>query len=201
MVMSVRSFNDAVSPVTPSLTRRAALTRLGAGAIGLTLAARRLGVLAQEATPAAMGEIPPIIQAWVDAWNSGDPETLLALFTADAMWEEVPFGEASTGTDELRAAFTNEFTTFNPITVMPKVAFQTETMAAAEVVFSGTYATTAEGLPPAAGQTFDVPTAVIFELDGDLIRRESDYFDAYSLLIQLGALEEPGGESEATPAS
>ena len=55
------------------------------------------------------------------------------------------------------------------------------------------------GLPTGSGQTVTLPGAVIFELEGDRIRREAHYYDAYTLLVQLGVLPAPG--MEATPAA
>jgi hypothetical protein len=64
-----------VSGPAVSFSRRVALARLTGGGLGLTLAARRFAVTAQEATPATMaGEIAPLPAAWAAAWTSHDAD-------------------------------------------------------------------------------------------------------------------------------
>lgn len=58
-------------PTAPSLTRRAALTGLGAGVLGLMLARSHVA-LAQEATPAVPLATHPIVGAW---YLTGYPAT------------------------------------------------------------------------------------------------------------------------------
>jgi steroid delta-isomerase-like uncharacterized protein len=181
------------------VSRRTALAGLGAGGLGLALASRIHPADAQEGTPSATsGTIPPIAQAWAEAWAAEDPDRLVALYTPDSMFEEVAFGEAHLGTDETRAAVEAEFAAFSQIAVTWSSGFQAGNWAAAEGTFAGVYTGQGEGLPPGTGQQFAVRFAVIFELEGDLIRRESDYFDAYTFLIQLGALPAPGAEGTPT---
>ena len=189
-----------LNSVGSSLSRRA-LTRLGAGGLGLGLATRWRGAAAQEATPAMAEAIPPLVQAWAAAWTAGDRDALLALYTDDASFEEVAFGEVSTGNEAIGATLDREFAAFQDITVDVTNAFQVDGHAAAEVVFAGTYASQMPGGPPASGQRFSVRVAVIFDLGGERIRRETDYFDAYEFLVQLGALPAPAGEGTPMAAT
>src|SRR5262245_39280335 len=53
-------------------------------------------------------EAPRIGQASCAAWASHDPERVVALFTEDAFYEDVPFALAATGSAELRA-FARDF--------------------------------------------------------------------------------------------
>jgi hypothetical protein len=58
---------------------------------------------AQEATARAEA-LPEIAVAFSEAWSSGDPEELVAIYAEDALFEEVVLGGAVThGRDELRA--------------------------------------------------------------------------------------------------
>ena len=49
----------------------------------------------------------------------------------------------------------------------------------------------------AEGASFSIPFVVVFELEGDKIVRNADYFDNYDLMSQLGMLP----STEATPAA
>ena len=55
-------------------------------------------VTAQPATPAASRvSVSPLIQAWMDAYTSQDPDAYAALYTADGIYEDVPSGQAVQG--------------------------------------------------------------------------------------------------------
>ncbi len=182
-----------------SVSRRVALARLAGGGFGLTLAARRFTVSAQEASPEAMaGEIAPLAASWANAWTSGDADQLLALYADDAVYEEKPTNSVATGHEEIRALYEGTHSLFSDIEVTPTTGFQTEGWATIEGTFAGRYAGQLPGLPPGEGQPFAVPFAAIFELEVDKIRRSADYFDLSSVLAQIGA---PAGGAEATPTA
>jgi hypothetical protein len=63
-----------------------------------------------------------------------------------------------------------------------------------EATYSGTYVGEGGG----EGMPFTVPFITIFELDGDKIRRNADYFDLVSLNAQIAP---PAEEGAATPAA
>jgi len=142
--------------------------------------------LAQEATPAAES-IPPLLQAWADAWSSGDPAQVAALYAEDGVYEEVPTGVVAQGTDEIETFVGDTFAAFSNVQVTPRTGFQAEEWAVMEADFSG---------ESAEGRDFSIPFIVVFELDGDRIARNADYFDLSSLTAQL---EPPA--AEATPAA
>jgi steroid delta-isomerase-like uncharacterized protein len=188
-----------VSGPAVSCSRRVVLARLTGGGLGLTLAARRFAVAAQDASPEAMaGEIAPLPAAWAEAWTSGDADQLLALYAEDAVYEEKPTNSVATGHEEIRALYEGTHATFSDIEVTPTTGFQTEGWATIEGTFAGKYTGQLPGLPAGAGQPFSVPFAAIFELDGDKIRRSADYFDLSSVLAQIGA---PAAGAEATPTA
>ena len=146
------------------------------------------GITAQDASPqAASGSIPPLPAQWAEAWSSHDPERVVALYAADAVYEEVPTGSVSRGHDEIRAFVEGTYAAFSDIQVTPRRGFQTESWA----VLEGDFAGRADGAP------FSVPFIVVMELDGELIRRSADYFDLNAVLTQIAA----GATPEATPAA
>jgi steroid delta-isomerase-like uncharacterized protein len=147
------------------------------------------GITAQDASPeAASGSIPPLPVRWAEAWSSHDPEQVVALYTPDAVYEEVPTNSVSEGHDAIRAFVQGTHAAFSDIQVTPRRGFQAESWAVLEGDFAGR---SADGAP------FSVPFIVVMELEGELIRRSADYFDLNSVLTQIAA----GSTTEATPAA
>jgi steroid delta-isomerase-like uncharacterized protein len=157
-------------------------------------------VAAQEASPAASpAALPPLLDEWVVAFNAGDPERLLALYAEDALWEEVAIGLAARGPDQIRAHLDRLFTAAPDIRYEVTSGFVTDDRAVLEWVVTGTYRADFPGLPPAAGQPFSFRGASLFELADGKIRRYTEYWDAYTFLVQLGALPAPAAAGTPTP--
>jgi len=142
------------------------------------------------ATPVA---IPPLLAAWAAAWSAHNPDRLLALYTADAVYEEVPTNTVVRGTDAIRAFAAFNFAAFADIEVRPETGVQAEGWAALQAVFAGRYTGQAPGLTPGSGQSFALRFATVFELDGGTIRRSTVYFDSYAFLVQIGVLPTTAG--------
>jgi steroid delta-isomerase-like uncharacterized protein len=155
---------------------------------GMSLAA------AQDAAPATTPmALPPPLDAWDAAWASGDAEAILVTYTDDVVFEEVPFNLVVRGQDALRAHLENLYAAFPDIRFTATgAAFVAGEQAAVEWTATGTYTGQIEGMPPGAGQTVTFRGVSILELAGGKIRVEREYYDAASLLAQLGALPAPG---------
>ena len=157
-------------------------------------------VAAQEATPAASpASLSPLLDEWLAAFNAGDPEQLLALYTDDAVWEEVAIGLEARGPDQIRAHLERLFTAAPDINYEVTSSFVTDDHAVLEWVVTGTYRADFPGLPPAAGQPFSFRGASVFTLADGRIRHYTEYWDAYTFLVQLGALPAPA--AGGTPTS
>jgi steroid delta-isomerase-like uncharacterized protein len=143
------------------------------------------GVIAQQGTPEAKS-IPPLLAAWAEAWSSGDPTQMAALYTEDGVYEEVPTGVVARGPDEITAFIADTYAALPVAQVTPRRGFQVEDWAVMEADFSG---------ESAAGASFSIPFLVVFEQEGDKIVRNADYFDLSSFMAQLGA------PPTATPAA
>lgn len=168
-------------------------------ALAAVFVARTGMAAAQEASPAASpAALPPLLAEWAVAVNSGDADQVLALYTDDALWEEVAIGLAARGPDEIRAHLDGLFTAVPDITFDVTSGFVSGDRAVVEWVVSGTYSSDFPGLPPAADQRFSFRGASVFELADGKIRRYTEYWDAYLFLVQLGAL--PAPKAAATPA-
>ena len=111
----------------------------------------------------------------------------MAFYTDDAVYTEVPTAIVSEGRDAIQQFVANNYTAFPSIQITPHAGFQAEEWAVLEADFAGT---------SAEGASFSVPFAAVFELDGDKIVRETDYFDLGSLMSQLEA-----SGAAATPAA
>jgi steroid delta-isomerase-like uncharacterized protein len=124
-----------------------------------------------------------LAQRWVDAWNSHDASAVAALFTNDAVFEDVAFGIVNHGPEEIRAFAQFFFTVVPDLHVNLVKSSLTGGQGTIEWVFSGTdqgvYGT---------GKTFAVRGVTVLEARGARISRNSDYFDLATLLRQLGLL-------------
>src|SRR5438309_3845795 len=49
------------------------------------------------------GQHGNLAERWADTWNSHDPDAVAALFTRDALFEDVPFAVVAHGPQEIRA--------------------------------------------------------------------------------------------------
>lgn len=148
---------------------------------------------AQESTPAATPPVlPPLLAEWETAMASHDLDRILALFTADAAWQEVPLNVDAQGHDAIRAHLEGVFAATADIAYDVSSGFATGDQMAAEWTVSGTVTGNFPGLPPGQGQRFSVRGASIFEVKDGKIARYTEYWDAYLFLVQLGALPAPG---------
>lgn len=143
------------------------------------------GVLrAQEASPTA--DAPSILQAYEDAWSSGDAAQVAALYTEAAIRDDVPTGTTSNGRAEIEAFAAGLFAVDNDILLDVTDGFVGETWAVVEWTFSGIH--------QATGAEVTFRGASVLELEGGLISRESDYYDLPQMQQQITA-------AEATPTS
>jgi steroid delta-isomerase-like uncharacterized protein len=156
-------------------------------------------VFAQEATPAASPmALSPLLEEWLAAFNAGEPEQLLALYTDDAVWEEVAIGLDARGPDQIRAHLERLFTASPDINYAVTSGFVADDHAVLEWVVTGTYSADFPGLPPATGQSFSFRGASVFTLADGKISHYTEYWDAYTFLVQLGALPAPGAGGTPT---
>ena len=149
---------------------------------------------AQEATPPATGSA--ILEAYGEAWSSGDAARVAALYTEQAVREDVPTGTVSRGRAEIGAFAMGLFEADADVRLDVTDGFAGETWAVVEWTFSGTRQET--------GGALTFRGASVLELEDGLISRESDYYDLPELQQQMAAaggtpavLETPA----ATPAS
>jgi steroid delta-isomerase-like uncharacterized protein len=174
-----------------SVSRRVIVRRQGsAGAIAVTAAFTSALARAQAPTAAAS-----IAQAWTDAWNSHDSAQVASLFTPDGMYEDLAFGLTAHGADGITKFADGFFKAAPDLHIKLVAGFGTETWAAAEWVFSGTDTGGVAGAP--TGKRFEVRGATIFALKNGRAVRDTDYYNASTVLAQLGRLP----ATSATPTA
>ena len=124
-----------------------------------------------------------IADSWIAAWNSHDVEEVVAIFTADVLYEDVTFGAANHGSAELRKFAVSIFD------AVPDAKFELVNSSAdrahgsIEWIFSGTD----HGLYK-TGKRFSVRGVSVIDLRGGRISRNLDYYDAASIMRQVGVL-------------
>ena len=124
-----------------------------------------------------------LLQAELDAWNSHNPDALVALFTEDVVYEDVTLGVVNRGTAELRAFAEGVFTAIPDVNFPMVSSFLKGGKGFLEWIFKGTdvgmYGT---------GKAFSLRGGSVIEVHGTKIARQSDYWDLATLLRQIGLL-------------
>jgi steroid delta-isomerase-like uncharacterized protein len=178
------------------MRHRAVASTIAALAIVLLAGPSLLG--AQESSPSAEGS--SILTEYGEAWSSGDASQVAALYTEDAVREDIPTGTTSRGRAEIEAFAANLFETDADVRLEVTDGFVGETWAVVEWTFSGTRKET--------GGEVTFRGASVLELADGQISRETDYYDLPQMQQQIaaaggtpGALEPSAGGTDATPGT
>lgn len=128
--------------------------------------------------------IPPIVEKWAKAWETDDAQGMADLFTEDGVYEDFAFQARFQGRDGV--ATWVKLTAENIPEVRAEIldAFQAGDRVAVRWVFHGTPLRFAA--IEATGKSFAVPAVTVFEMEGDRIRRASDYYNLADLFRQVG---------------
>ena len=118
-----------------------------------------------------------LVRNYIDAFNAGDREAMLACLSDDVA-HDINQGGREIGKEKLRwflGMMDRHYRErLENVVIM---AGQGGGRAAAEFTVNGTYLTTAEGLPPASGQTYSLPAAIFFDVDEGKISRVTTYYN------------------------
>jgi steroid delta-isomerase-like uncharacterized protein len=132
----------------------------------------------------AVGE--KLIRGFADFWTSKDLNQLDALYTHDAVYEDVPDGTAYEGLEAIKKSLSEDITYAPDVRVEVVSILVSEDRGALEWVWSGTQTGDIPGLMPATGKPFSVRGVSLFEFESNKIKKQSDYYDAGTFLHQLG---------------
>lgn len=136
-------------------------------------------------------DIERMLDEWATAWSSSvnnDPERVLALFADDGMYEDATSGVVVRGKEDLRSYLIGAFATIPDFTFGVLRRFATGPWAAIEWTMSGTNAGDWSGMPATGRRFASVRGTSILELEAGKIRRQSDYWDAATVMKQVGLL-------------
>jgi len=128
----------------------------------------------------------------IAAWNAHDLDRILALYTADPVYEEVTLGEVHRGRAAVRECFGGGFIAFPDLRFELTWTLVAGARVASEWTMSGTHDGDFTGMP-ATHKPFRVRGASAFELVGDKVQAQRDYWDLVTLLTQLGVMPQPAG--------
>jgi steroid delta-isomerase-like uncharacterized protein len=135
-------------------------------------------------------EIVELALKQVAAFNSGDWEQLGAGLASDCHYDEFGTQRKIDGPEKIVELFKAWKTAFPDAvgTVTNRIASGNK--AALELTWKGTHTgplATAEGTIPASGKVQETPAAFFFTFEGDKVKESRHYFDAMTLLKQIGA--------------
>ena len=123
------------------------------------------------------------VQKTFDDWNSHNPDRVVSRYTADVSYEDVPFGMTAHNTAELRKMASDFFAAVPDLKLELISASIENGHGYTEWTFSGTDV----GLFK-TGKKFSVRGASVFAMKGDKCARNKDYYDAATIMRQVGAL-------------
>src|SRR3981189_449947 len=132
-----------------------------------------------------------LAEKWIAAWNSHDPDKMLALFTEDVVYEDVAFGEVSHGKAELPKFFLSE------IEGVPHLELKLERadIRGGHGTIEWTFSGTDKGVYK-TGKKFSVRGVSVIDLRGGKISRNVDYDDADTIMPQVGVLPNPPADAK-----
>ena len=129
---------------------------------------------------------------WALAWSSNDssndPERVLSLFVDDCFFEDVTFGLFARGKEELRNFVKRAFAAIPDFKCELRNRIAVGRWAVIEWIMSGAHKGDLPGILATGKRFSSVRGSTILELEAGKIRRESDYWDAATLMKQVGAL-------------
>ena len=144
--------------------------------------------------------LPASLERWVVEWESKplDAGPIAAEYAADAVYEEVATGLVRTGHAEILNYFTDFFAAFTDAQAVVDTVFAVGEHGAATWAFTGRYTGQLPGFQHGTGQPITFRGASILQFRDGKISRETQFYDVYGLLIQLGVVTPP--ENAGTPA-
>ena len=128
-----------------------------------------------------------LIRKYYDAFNRGDREAMLSLLTDDVA-HDINQGGREVGKEAFRRFLAHMDRCYRErLTDIVVTTSPDGTHAAAEFVVHGTYLATDTGLPPARGQTYQLPAGTFFALRDGRIARVTTCYNLADWSAQVGA--------------
>ena len=131
-----------------------------------------------------------IAREQIDAFNTSDWERMQAGLSGDACHHELATQRKVEGAEKIVELNQGWKTAFPDAAGTVTSAIASGNMAVLEVTWKGTHTGplgTAEGTIPASGKHQETPAVCVFVFEGGKINESRMYFDALTLLKQIGA--------------
>lgn len=122
-------------------------------------------------------------QKWIDGWNSSNPELLVAAFTPDGVYEDVTFGLKKKGSAELRDLHKFFHESVGELYVRLVSTHVADGYGTIEWIFGGRDVGVFK-----TGKPFAVRGVSVIKVRGNRISRNLDYYDAATIMKQVGKL-------------
>jgi steroid delta-isomerase-like uncharacterized protein len=142
-----------------------------------------VGLMLPGAVLAASSASKSIGQKWIDGWNAPNPDALVATFTPDGVYEDVAFGLKKKGSAELRELHKSFHDAVGGLYVKLIAAHVANRRGTIEWVFGGKDIDVFK-----TGKPFEVRGVSVIEVRGGRISRDLDYYDAATIMKQVGKL-------------
>lgn len=127
-----------------------------------------------------------LLERYYAAFNAGDREAMLACLAEDVA-HDVNEGARQRGKPAFRAFLAHMDRCYRErLSGIVVMANDAGTRGAAEFVVHGEYLATDEGLPQAAGQTYELPAGAFFDLAEGAISRVTTYYNLADWTRQVG---------------
>lgn len=146
-----------------------------------------------------MSEIRMLVDGVTSAWNNHDAAAFAAQFSEDSVLRIIATGEVMHGREELRADAEALLRAFPDLRMEHNSTYECgEAFCVIECTLTGTHEGEYIGIRP-THRLVELPACSIFTLGADrLVGEEVVYFDAATLLRQLGVLTEPADAQPST---
>jgi steroid delta-isomerase-like uncharacterized protein len=127
-----------------------------------------------------------LLARYYEAFNAGNGEGMLACLTDDVA-HDINQGDRQSGKDAFRTFLAHMDRCYKErLTDIVLMVNEDGSRGSAEFIVNGEYLATDEGLPEAAGQTYELPAGTFFEVRDGLISRVSVYYNLTEWIRQVG---------------
>jgi steroid delta-isomerase-like uncharacterized protein len=175
MLTSVSAWErKPATPMTPSAARTPAVATGTPAAV--TTSNRGSATQPDRQVPIGM------VEQLFAAWKSHDANKVVAFYTDDVAYEDVPLGRTSHGRDEFRKFVEDTFSAFPDLNVEVVSSSACHGHGVSEVVWNATD----KGFLK-TDKRFSIRMVSVFELRQGKISRNKDFYDLSTILRQLGA--------------
>jgi steroid delta-isomerase-like uncharacterized protein len=133
-----------------------------------------------------VNELELIVEHWARLWSQpdGDEADFERLFSADCIYQDVPFGESCRGRAETRDFHARSRLAFPDFALTVESTIVGDGAVCATWRMTGTHQGELPGLP-ATGRSVSMPGVSVLRITAGQIAHCTDYYDAATMLKQL----------------